>query len=128
MPGRNVITDDSFGGRAVGLQNSAGQYNFGNDHPVGFNYDDARAAANDSQSFENIYPSSKKYLDANLARNGKLISETLWNGYMTCATCHDVHNKENVANVKASDRNYFVYAPQDSSALCISCHNKADNQ
>ena len=128
LPGKNTITDDSFGGRAIGKKNDAGLYDFSNDHPIGMNYADAATAAGNIQNGDpNIFPSSKQYLDASLARTGKTIDSTLYNGIMTCATCHDVHNKENVAN-PTGGRNYFVYAPQDNSALCISCHNKADNQ
>jgi len=56
--------------------------------------------------------------------------------YFTCLTCHDVHNKRNVANDGTGDfnytgavadtvqGNYFVFAPQQGSQLCLSCHNK----
>jgi hypothetical protein len=56
--------------------------------------------------------------------------------YFTCATCHDVHNLDNVRNdastqydagvhrAGAMEPNYFVFAPQSGSQLCISCHNK----
>jgi hypothetical protein len=53
---------------------------------------------------------------------------------MTCATCHDVHNKNNVPNNAANQLdaahadtvqgNYFVFAPQSGSQLCTSCHDK----
>ena len=128
IPGVNVLTDDNFGGRAIGKKNAAGLYDFSNDHPIGMNYGDAATAAgNLANGAPNIWPSSLKFLDVNLQRTGKTIDATLTNGIMTCATCHDVHNKENVVN-PIGGRNYFVYAPQDNSALCISCHNKANNQ
>jgi hypothetical protein len=38
---------------------------------------------------------------------------------MTCASCHDVHNKE----VPANQRFFLVQTNQDS-ALCLVCHNK----
>jgi len=43
--------------------------------------------------------------------------------YMTCATCHDVHNKKN-EDLAAGGQNYFVLAPQAGSKLCITCHIK----
>jgi hypothetical protein len=56
--------------------------------------------------------------------------------YFTCLTCHDVHNKRNAANDGSAEisytgsatdtvnGNYFVFAPQQGSQLCLSCHNK----
>jgi len=52
---------------------------------------------------------------------------------MTCATCHEVHNKDNAkqANfngVNGSDAsaapNFFLYAPEKDSLICLSCHVK----
>lgn len=123
------IKDDGFGDRAVGKQNGAGLYDFGNDHPIGFNYDEAAAEALAKSGKLAIFPKESRFLGIDFTRSGKTIQSVLTPaGTMTCASCHDVHNKDNVANVKASDRNYFVYAPQDNSLLCISCHDKAGGQ
>ena len=54
---------------------------------------------------------------------------------MTCATCHEVHNKENAiqdtyANNNGNTHttrtapNYFLYAKETSSLICLSCHIK----
>lgn len=39
--------------------------------------------------------------------------------YMTCASCHDVHNKEVAANSR-----YLIVNSNTNSALCLTCHNK----
>ena len=70
--------------------------------------------------------------------NGKTIADNLFGGnIMTCATCHEVHNKENATqddftdNVKRtvlgtqqSAPNYFLYAKEKDSLICLSCHVK----
>ena len=46
---------------------------------------------------------------------------------MTCATCHEVHNKENVTQdvaIKGATPNYFLYAKESESLICLSCHVK----
>ena len=42
---------------------------------------------------------------------------------MTCATCHDVHNRKN-GDDPALGLNYLVMAPQRDSSLCLTCHIK----
>jgi hypothetical protein len=59
----------------------------------------------------------------------RTIKSTLYNGsIMTCATCHEVHNKENAAQDAATDGsatpNYFLYAKESNSLICLSCHVK----
>jgi len=48
-------------------------------------------------------------------------------GYMTCATCHEVHNKRNVIQNVAGDGatyNRLLRSKQQGSAICRSCHSK----
>ncbi|GFO64829.1 cytochrome C [Geomonas paludis] len=60
----------------------------------------------------------------------KPIKDTLFQGtYMTCATCHEVHNKENAIQDAYTDDatkapNYFLYAKENKSLICLSCHIK----
>jgi len=98
------------GGIAVG-QNG----DLSNDHPVGFLYDEVAEKMPDD-----IYTSGNKFID-NI--KNKTIADGLTNGYMTCATCHDVHNKDNIADA-GNSYNFFLYAPQKDSKICLSCHNK----
>ncbi|MBU5614602.1 cytochrome C [Geomonas azotofigens] len=57
----------------------------------------------------------------------KPIKDTLYQGtYMTCATCHEVHNKENATQdtINGLTPNYFLYAKENKSLICLSCHVK----
>lgn len=66
--------------------------------------------------------------------NSKLIQDVLYAGTtMTCASCHEVHNKENAVqdNFRGTQGqdvtkapNYFLYAKQTDSLICLSCHVK----
>ena len=103
-------------------------------HPIGFNLADA--AARDSGEFgSNATGKSGFVTDVATAAfykgTAKTIKSQLYNGIMTCATCHDVHNKDNVTNggydtdhPDTLGRNYLVFAKQAGSQLCLSCHNK----
>ena len=64
-------------------------------------------------------------------RNGKrTIGDVLYNGVtMTCASCHEVHNKDNVAPTTnlapgPAQNNYLLWADETSSMICLSCHIK----
>lgn len=43
--------------------------------------------------------------------------------YMTCATCHDVHNKLNPVE-SGGATTYLTLSPQADSQLCTTCHDK----
>jgi hypothetical protein len=70
------------------------------------------------------------------AAGARRIVDVLYGGqYMTCATCHEVHNKDNAvqdhfistpgANQDtAKAPNYFLYAKEKDSLICLSCHVK----
>ena len=107
-------------------------------HPIGFKLADAVTA---DRNGSNVGPGASGFLpnlDTTATFKGnpvaKTISSQLYNGYMTCATCHDVHNKDNAINQVGAGvdadhhdtigRNYLVFAPQSGSQLCLSCHNK----
>ena len=118
--------------------------NFSNDHPIGFDVNKSILTDGDATAggiFDDI-ATTGRFLRGSLTRpgTGRIISLGLYKPdpagaeqYMTCATCHDVHNKDNVPNDAANglaghtdsqNLNYFVFAPQSGSALCLSCHNK----
>jgi hypothetical protein len=123
-----------FGGPGVGW----GTNTLKNDHPVGFNYD-AVAIGPDSGN-----PAGQLVTDATATQdpwirnaNGALsfggtynirVADRLYTDpgtnirYMTCATCHDVHNTKN--QDATGVKNYLVIAPQRDSALCLTCHIK----
>jgi Zn-finger protein len=107
------LADDIFNGTAVGLKNAAGETELANDHPIGFVYADARTDEGANSGLKD---------PVSILANGKSINDQLTAGVMTCATCHDVHNKDNVAQKGAS--NYFLMGNQDGSAFCLGCHIK----
>ncbi|OGU09783.1 MAG: hypothetical protein A2075_16980 [Geobacteraceae bacterium GWC2_58_44] len=129
-----------------------------NTHPIGFDYNDIAAfrnskAHNGEGGDTEIVSSDRGYATAitiseaqgvynkvtrNNGTNSKLIADNLYGGsIMTCATCHEVHNKENatqdnyldgrsinVLNQAQKAPNYFLYARQTESLICLSCHIK----
>lgn len=120
---------------------------FSNDHPIGFDIN--LAVTHDGTGVGGGSATGKNGLVGGTTPGA--LAGTAWKGnpnrligqgffqqsgksYMTCATCHDVHNKENVANTDYTGEggthtdtlklNYFVYAKQAGSQLCLSCHDK----
>lgn len=108
------LNNDLWNGVAIGKVDGSGQGNLSNDHPIGFAY--TPVATNDTGIFN---AAGRKFLGN---PTGPTIADVLTDGFMTCATCHDVHNKDNVTNT--GGRNYFVYGPQQGSQLCLTCHAK----
>jgi hypothetical protein len=107
-------------------------------HPIGFLYADAVTARNAGAAPEIRAASSFFMVDADVPANAntktitgsgvKKISDTLYAGYFTCASCHEVHNTNNVASTAALSNgnvpNYFLWAPEQKSVICLSCHIK----
>ncbi|MFZ4858570.1 MAG: cytochrome c3 family protein [Desulfuromonadaceae bacterium] len=104
-------------------------------HPIGFDYDAAYAA----RGVNELIPSTGHFITgavgqafktqaadrpAALTAGGKLISDTLYGGTMTCASCHEVHNTNNAKPVVPGAYNYFLRAQEEGSAICLSCHIK----
>jgi hypothetical protein len=101
-------------------------------HPIGFQYDTAATARTATE----IVPSTTGFItsavtstfDTNtrtgVTYTNKKISDTLYSGFMTCASCHDVHNTVNAKPDAGHNYNYFLYAKQEGSAICLSCHVK----
>ena len=105
-------------------------------HPIGFDLE-AVCAADAAGSNATGAPGFVANIASGATFKGsatKTIQSQLHNGkIMTCATCHDVHNKDNVVNTAAGldadhpdvvQRNFLVFATQSGSLLCLSCHNK----
>jgi hypothetical protein len=116
------LTSDAFGGVAIGKTNDATNADFSNDHPIGFSYTDAQAA----DVGNGLFAAAGRQFINNTNNPTLTIQDVLLNGeFMTCATCHDVHNKDNADN-STGGMNYFVYAPQENSSLCLTCHNKGN--
>jgi len=106
-------------------------------HPIGFQYSDAfteRGAAElvpatsgfiaDGQSATLLASTFNTNVRGALGTTPKTINDTLYGGFMTCASCHDVHNTVNAAPDAGHNYNYFLYAQEEGSAICLSCHVK----
>jgi hypothetical protein len=115
-PGTRILTGDGADSKAVGFGGD-----MTNDHPIGFDYTKVAGANGASGTDRRIFAA-----DATRTFRGNpsvLIRDQLHSGtIMTCATCHDVHNKDNTNG--GGTYNYFVHAPQQDSQLCLSCHDK----
>ena len=127
-----------IGGAAVGLLANG---SLSNDHPLGFNYDTVATGPSTpgtnptSGQVSGALPQEDPWIRAaadDLVYTGNTwgikVADRLYTDpadgsrYMTCATCHDVHNKKNMDTT--AHANYLVLAPQANSALCLTCHIK----
>jgi cytochrome c553 len=130
------------GSRAIGSNQST----LNQTHPIGFSYDDAVSNRNipqgtTSQAVNEIVTKDNQFATAitvsatagvynTVVRNSnRTIGSVLYNNsIMTCATCHEVHNKENATQLPAlagqATPNYFLYAQEQQSLICLSCHIK----
>lgn len=129
-------TNPLSGDKSIG----GGTQDLTNDHPIGFSWDAAMQARNVNAGRPEIASKIDKFATGvaasgtvgqydDLTRGGnRKIEDVLYNGdTMTCASCHDVHNKDNVApsvNNNGIQNNYFLWADQKDSLICISCHYK----
>jgi len=110
-------------------------------HPIGFQYSQAVSVRNVGTDTELVLPTQGYIADnqvlalgasfntnnrSSLSYSSKTINDTLYQGYLTCASCHDVHNSVNAAPAPTTTTsyNYFLYAQEEGSAICLSCHVK----
>lgn len=119
------LKGDDYGQIAVGLAND-----LSNDHPIGFYIEDA--IDNDGSSPENGIIAFGNALNATLVLPNntnipagtpmtslgfKGLPNSDGKSLFTCASCHEVHNKDSVDEA-------FLYEKQAGSAFCLMCHNK----
>ena len=78
-----------------------------NDHPVSFTYNTALATA-DGELFN---PSA-----ANSGPTSTIDADLLFSSKVECASCHDVHNTQNIAKL--------LTVSNADSGLCLTCHDK----
>ena len=137
-----LLNGDNFSTVGNGAGVGSGVFGLTNDHPVGFDYpavaigpetgitpDQATLlmAVNDTNTDPWVRNPNALYLanTLNLKVADRLYLAANGNSYMTCATCHDVHNKKNIYNTNGIEPvNYLLLAPQAGSKLCLSCHIK----
>jgi len=105
-----TVAIDSFGG-ADGTIHIGESRNLGtdlsDDHPVSFTYDTS-LAIEDGGLHDPASTTS--------GLGGTIEADMLFAGKMECASCHDVHNKYELAGLLKIDNS--------GSALCLTCHDK----
>ena len=81
--------------------------NLSNDHPISFLYNIALSTTD-----QGLYNPTT----TNSGLGGTIQNDLLISDKMQCSSCHDVHNKYNLASLLKVDNT--------GSALCLTCHNK----
>ncbi|WP_136516188.1 cytochrome C [Geomonas edaphica] len=107
------IVGDNFGEIAVGKFND-----LSNDHPIGFDLTGINGLDKGIRALLKAPNNGSTKADL----DGKAITTLGFNdgkghSLMTCASCHDVHNKDNVDTA-------FLYEKQLNSQFCVMCHDK----
>jgi hypothetical protein len=126
-----VIAIDPHGGTMPKEDVISKELNF--THPIGFRYDDAmrvrgvKELVDKEQHFATAIQISDVPGQRNvITRNARYrIKDVLYEGaIMTCSTCHDVHNKNNVIPDQGHNYNFLLWAKEEQSLICLSCHIK----
>lgn len=102
-------------------------------HPIGFSFDDAKAARGGTELVDKnqrfataVTISTTPGIYNTVVRNGnRRIVDVLLNGsIVTCSSCHDVHNCGNVTPDPGDNYNYLLWAKEEQSLICLTCHLK----
>ena len=118
-----TIAVDSALSTASGSIKVSGRFLVGNDlkltsdHPIGFDYiavGGSGVGAGAGSDLE-IKGAGSPYAGSSTISAFLFGATPTVDGIMTCATCHDVHTD-------ATD--FFLVSSNDSSALCLACHDK----
>lgn len=104
----------------------SGTQDLRNDHPIGFNYDDVVDGTNGATQDLKIRISSTNVPALIPGKTSiGMIKDVLYKGkYMTCATCHDVHNTDGTKVAGGSMAKAFLRVNNEGSSLCLMCHDK----
>lgn len=102
-------------------------------HPIGFSYDEARTARGGGELVDKNQPFASTITISNdpevrnliTRQSNRRILDVLYMGsILTCSSCHDVHNCNNVKPDPGHVYNYLLWAKEENSLICLSCHNK----
>jgi len=100
-----------------------------NDHPIGFNYiavadGDGLLGVTEDVNIRDYATPVTTWLGAGETSIGQ-IRDVLFKGtYLTCASCHDVHNTDGTQSAGGSFAKPLLRVTTDGSALCLMCHIK----
>jgi predicted CXXCH cytochrome family protein len=87
----------------------------GNDHPIGLPYATGNGTLFDSELEGVATASTVNWANGDTAGT---IADILFDNKVECASCHDVHN------TKSNGADALLVVNNDSSDLCLTCHNK----
>ena len=122
-----------MGGNGIGI--ATGMVGLTNDHPIGMKYADFLDKSDKNGTKYELMPVATKFVDTdNLTTGTKSIASVLYSdpgdtnvsGFVTCASCHDVHNGTAVGNKLPAGgmRGFLLYGSQVNSSFCLTCHDK----
>lgn len=113
-----TVAINSFGGTTGTTFIGAGERigpDLRGEHPIGFTYDAALAAADGS--LKNPATTIVTIGAGTTTKSGALSALMLFGGKMECASCHDVHNT-------FTNGGSLLKVPAAGSAICTTCHAK----
>lgn len=128
----NTTTDEfSFGGAGnIAVGKTMG---LSNDHPIGMKYSDFKDKTAPGVDYE-LNADTTRFQKTDGTQSTKTIASVLYSdpmdanvtGFVTCASCHDVHNGKDVGNRAplSNMRGYLLYGSQVDSSFCLTCHDK----
>lgn len=106
-----TVAVDNYGDQSGGTHFLTGSSDIGtdlnDDHPISITYDAALAAADDGLHDPTT---------TNSGLGSTISNDLLIGDQVQCASCHDVHNGNGLANL--------LRVTCDASTLCLTCHNK----
>lgn len=126
-------TGDAFngplgGGDQLSIGIGAGPSGLSNDHPIGMKYSQFQTDTRYELNADTVH------FNQTDGTAGKTIGEVLYSdpldanmtGFVTCASCHDVHNGNAVGNKvpQGNMRGFLLYGSQRDSSFCLTCHAK----
>ena len=107
-----TVAIDSYGGKTGTIFMQGGDLvgtDLSDDHPISFVYD-AQLAAKDGTLYD---PTVQ--LSGVPGTTGTIDQDMLFAGSLECASCHDVHDTNNIENL--------LIKSNSVSGLCLTCHN-----
>jgi hypothetical protein len=101
-------------------------HNGNSNHPIGFSMTDVLPGSGSGN--EDIYNllslTATSKFQTGLTNTVNVLDRLYYGSYMTCATCHDVHNTLNKVSYQVGVANFLTLGTQKTSGICLSCHTQ----
>jgi predicted CXXCH cytochrome family protein len=107
-----TVAIDAYGGRTGGEKMTGGDLvgtDLSDDHPISFIYDNTLADKDGGLYYPTVKTSGVP------GTTGTIEEDMLFAGSLECASCHDVHDTNNIENL--------LIKSNTLSGLCLTCHN-----